>query len=167
MSTVTLRGNTLRISGELPAVGSALPDFKLVDPKLQDVTLATYAGKWLVLNLFPSVDTGTCAMSVRTFNAKAAGLEGVAVLCISEDLPFAHRRFCGAEGIEGVAALSTLRDRGFGERMGLQLLDSGMAGLLARAVVVADPQGIVRYVQLVPEVTSEPDYDAALGAVGL
>ncbi len=165
MATITLRGNPIHTVGELPAVGSAAPDFQLVTTTLQDVTLASFAGKTLILNIFPSVDTGTCAMSVRQFNARAAGLDGVAVLCISEDLPFAHRRFCGAEGIEGVHALSTLRDRGFGGRYGVTIVDGGMAGLLSRSVVVVGPDGKVRYTEQVAETGNEPNYDAALAAL--
>ena len=165
MATITLRGNPIHTVGELPAIGSVAPDFQLVTTALQNVTLAEFAGKKLILNIFPSVDTGTCAMSVRQFNARAAGLEGVAVLCISADLPFAHRRFCGAEGIENVHSLSVLRDPDFGARYGVTILDSGMAGLLSRSVVVVGADGKVVYTEQVAETGSEPNYDAALAAL--
>ena len=165
MATITLRGNPIHTIGELPAVGGAAPDFTLVSTTLQNVSLGDFAGKTLILNIFPSVDTGTCAMSVLQFNARAAGLDGVAVLCISADLPFAHRRFCGAEGIEGVHSLSTLRDADFGTRYGVTITDGPMAGLLSRAVVVVGTDGKVRYTEQVAETGDEPNYDAALAAI--
>lgn len=165
MATVTLRGNPIHTSGELPAVGGAAPDFRLRTTALGVSTLADYAGKKVVLNIFPSVDTPTCATSVRQFNARAAGLDNTVVLCVSADLPFAHKRFCGAEGIDKVASLSTLGGR-FADDYGLRLVDGPLADLCARAVVVLDATGKVVYTQLVPEIAQEPDYDAALAAIG-
>jgi thiol peroxidase len=164
MSKITLKGNPVTTVGELPAVGSAAPDFRLVKTDLSEVTLADFAGKTLVLNIFPSIDTPVCAASVRHFNAALDRLNNVAVLCISADLPFAHARFCGAEGLEKVLSVSDLRDKSFGERYGVKIADSVLAGLLSRAVVVVDGKGKVTYSQQVPEIAQEPDYDAALAA---
>lgn len=165
MATITLRGNPLQTSGELPAVGSAAPDFSLTGVDLKEVTLADVAGSKVVLNIFPSVDTGTCAMSVRQFNAKISGT-GAICLCISRDLPFAHKRFCGAEGIENVKSLSEMRALGFGEAYGVRMTNGPLAGLLARSVVVLDETGKVLYTEQVPEIGQEPNYDAALAALG-
>jgi thiol peroxidase len=164
MATVTLKGNPVHTFADLPAVGSAAPDFALTGTDLADVGLAAFAGQVVVLNIFPSVDTPTCAASVRRFNAELNQLGTVAVLCISADLPFAQARFCGAEGLERVKPLSDLRDKGFGERYGLRIVDGPLAGLLARAVVVIR-DGVVVHTQLVSEIADEPDYDAALAAV--
>ncbi len=150
--------------GELPAVGSAAPSFALTGLDLSTVTAEKFAGKPLVLNIFPSVDTPTCATSVRTFNERAAA-GGAAVLCVSKDLPFAMKRFCGAEGIGNVTSASAFRDS-FGEDYGITIADGPMAGLLARAVVVIGTDGKVAYSQLVGEIADEPDYDAALAAAG-
>lgn len=163
MAEVTLQGNPLHTTGELPAVGAAAPDFVLAGNDLQDVTAEDYAGQTLVLNIFPSVDTGVCAASVRKFNQEASELENATVLCVSEDLPFALGRFCGAEGIDDVVTASAFRS-GFGEDYGVTLVDGPMKGLLARSVVVVDPQGRVAYTELVPEIGQEPDYQAALAA---
>ena len=165
MAETALGGNPVHTVGDLPAVGSKIPDFSLTADNLSDVTPAYFAGKNLVLNIFPSIDTPTCATSVRTFNQRAAGLDNTVVLCVSADLPFAQKRFCGAEGIENVKTGSTFRS-GFGEQFGVTLADSRMAGLLARAVVVVGPDGKVTYTELVPEIANEPDYDAALAALG-
>ncbi|MDT8447473.1 MAG: thiol peroxidase [bacterium] len=164
MAQIALKGNPVNTSGNLPAVGSKAPDFKLTKTDLSDVSLASYAGKTLVLNIFPSVDTGVCASSVRHFNQDASKLENTAVLCISRDLPFAHARFCGAEGIEKVDSLSELRQIGFGEAYGLRMTDGPLAGLLSRAVVVVGADGVVKYTEQVPEITQEPNYEAALAA---
>ncbi len=164
MADITFKGNPIQTLGTLPAVGSDAPDFSLTSTTLQQVTKASVAGKTVVLNIFPSVDTGICAMSVRRFNAEAAALGDAQVLCVSRDLPFAHKRFCGAEGIEGVQALSTMRDEGFGERWGLTMTSGPLAGLLSRAVVVLDAAGKVIYTEQVPEIVQEPDYTAALAA---
>ena len=166
MATITLKGNEIHTVGELPAVGTEAPDFSLVTTALQNVSLADFSGKKLVFNIFPSIDTGICAMSTRRFNADAADRDDVAVLCISADLPFAHKRFCGAEGIENAHALSTLRDPEFGARWGVQIADGPMAGLMSRAVVVADEDGKVLYTEQVPEIAQQPNYDAALAALG-
>ncbi len=162
MATVTLGGDPFAISGEIPAVGSAAPAFTLTGGDLGEVSLGDYAGKHLILNIFPSVDTPVCAASVRRFNSEAAGREGVSVLCVSKDLPFAQGRFCSAENIEGVACASEMRDASFGDAYGLRITEGPLAGLFARAVVVVDGSGTVVHSQLVPEIKEEPDYDAAL-----
>ncbi|MAX79403.1 MAG: lipid hydroperoxide peroxidase [Crocinitomicaceae bacterium] len=165
MATVTLKGNTINTVGELPEVGSAAPDFTLVKGDLSKVSLSDFKGQKLVLNIFPSVDTGTCAMSVRTFNEKAAGLENTKVLCISRDLPFAQNRFCGAEGIENAITLSDFGTGKFGEDYGLTIKEGPMEYLHSRVVVVVDEEGKVVYRQQVPEITEEPDYEKALAAL--
>ncbi|HPH02259.1 MAG TPA: thiol peroxidase [Spirochaetota bacterium] len=167
MANITLRGNQIHTCGALPAVGSRAPEWILTDSELADRSPADFSGKTLVLNIFPSLDTPVCATSVRRFNAEAAARKNVAVLCISLDLPFAHKRFCSTEGLEAVTGLSELRQRTFGEAYGVRIIDGPLAGLLARAVVVVDPQGIVRYTELVPEIAQEPDYAAALAAIGV
>jgi thioredoxin-dependent peroxiredoxin len=164
MAQITLGGKPIHTTGALPAVGALAPAFTLVDTQLKEVGLADFAG-FKVLNIFPSVDTGVCATSVRQFNAKAAGREGVVVLNISADLPFAHKRFCGAEGLEGVVSLSTFRSD-FAQTYGLTLADSVLAGLCARAVLVLDGENRVVYEELVPEIAQEPNYDAALAVLG-
>ncbi|MFZ3454723.1 thiol peroxidase [Arthrobacter sp. 7Tela_A1] len=165
MATTAFKQNPVRTAGELPAVGTPAPAVELVGADLSDVTLSGFAGRRVVLNIFPSVDTGVCAASVRRFNEIAAGLENTTVVCVSKDLPFALGRFCGAEGIENVVAASAFRSS-FGEDFGLTQADGPLAGLLARAVVVIDADGSVLYTQLVPEITTEPDYDAAVAALG-
>ena len=164
MAEITYKGTPVRTVGELPAVGSKAPDFELVGADLSPVSLSDFAGGNLVLNIFHSLDTGTCALSVRAFNERAAGLEGTAVLCVSKDLPFALKRFCGAEGINNVVATSDLRDKSFGKTWGLTFTDGPLEGLLSRAVVVTDANGKVVYTEQVAEVGSEPDYDKALAA---
>lgn len=163
MASITLKGNPINTNGNLPAVGSKAPDFKLVTVDLGEVSLADFAGKTVVLNIFPSVDTPTCAASVRRFNVELSKLSGVSVLCASADLPFAHKRFCAAEGVDKVQSVSDLRDKGFGERYGVRVVDGPLAGLLARAVVVIK-DGTVAYTQLVPEIAEEPNYEAAVAA---
>ena len=165
MATIKLKGNDIHTSGELPVIGSKAPDFRLVDGSLADRTLADYAGKRVVVNIFPSVDTAVCATSVRRFNEKAAGLHNTVVLGVSRDLPFAFSRFCAAEGIENVETLSEMRQLKFGEDWGVRIVDGPMAGLLARAVVVLDADHNVIYTQLVPEITEEPDYERALSSL--
>ena len=165
MAQTALRGNPVQTVGDLPAVGSPVPSFTVTGNNLADVTAADFAGKNLVLNIFPSIDTPTCAMSVRTFNQRAADLGDTVVLCVSADLPFAQNRFCGAEGIENVKTGSTFRGN-FGEQLGVTLAEGPMAGLMARAVVVVDANGNVVHSQLVPEIAQEPDYDAAIAALG-
>ena len=165
MAAITLKGNPINTCGELPAVGSAAPDFSLTTSALADVSLKDYAGKRVVLNIFPSIDTGVCAASVRRFNAEVSKLDNAVVLCASLDLPFAHARFCGAEGLEDVISVTELRARGFGEDYGVRIVDGPLAGLLARAVVILDENHKVAYVEQVPEITQEPDYDKALAAL--
>ncbi len=164
MATITLKGNAIHTSGELPQVGTPAPAFTLTGGDLRDRKNGDYAGKTLVLNIFPSIDTPVCAASTQRFNAEAAGLANTAIACVSADLPFAFKRFCAVEGLEGVETLSTFRHAGFGATYGVQIVDGGLAGLLARAVVVVDGAGKVTYTELVPEIGQEPDYAAALEA---
>jgi thioredoxin-dependent peroxiredoxin len=163
MAEITFRGNPINTTGELPAVGEPAPVFRLTGTDLGDVSNDSYAGQPVVLNIFPSIDTQVCATSVRTFNERVAD-SGVAVLCVSEDLPFAAARFCGAEGIENVKPASAFRSS-FGADYGVTIADGPLAGLLARSVVVVDGTGNVAYTELVPEISQEPNYDAALNAV--
>ena len=164
MAEITYKGTPVRTVGELPAVGSKAPDFELVGADLSPISLSDFAGGNLVLNIFHSLDTGTCALSVRAFNERAAGLEGTAVLCVSKDLPFALKRFCGAEGIENVGVASDFRSD-FGGAYGVTYSDGPLRGLLARSVVVIDGEGTVVYTEQVAETRNEPDYDAALAAI--
>lgn len=164
MAQITLKGNPVNTNGNLPAVGSNCPDFKLVKQDLSEVTLATYAGKKKVLNIFPSIDTPTCATSVRKFN-EIAGKNGVAVLCVSQDLPFAAKRFCGAENLTNVETASAFRSS-FAKDFGVELVDSGLKGLTARAIVVVDGNNKVLHTELVSEIANEPNYEAALKALG-
>lgn len=165
MATITLGGNTVNTSGELPNVGSKALDFELVKNDLSIVTLKDYSGSKLVLNIFPSVDTGTCAASVRAFNEKASTLANTKVLCISRDLPFAQARFCGAEGLQNVESLSDFKTGSFGKNYGLELIDSAFAGLHSRVVIVLDENGAVKYCEQVSEIANEPNYEAALAAL--
>ncbi|WP_040160997.1 thiol peroxidase [Nigerium massiliense] len=164
MAETLLKGSQVHTSGDLPKVGDKAPEFTLAGTDLSDVTSSDFAGKRVVLNIFPSVDTGVCATSVRRFNELAAGLDNTAVVCVSADLPFALDRFCGAEGIENVTTASSFRSS-FSDDYGTRLVDSPMAGLNARSVVVADTDGTVIYTELVPEITQEPDYDSAIAAL--
>lgn len=164
MAKVTLQGNPIETIGKLPAVGSAAPDFSLVKVDLSTAALSDYAGSKLVLNIFPSVDTGTCATSVRKFNERASSLANTKVLCVSADLPFAAARFCGAEGIENVETGSSFRSS-FGEDYGLSYSTGPLTGLLSRSVVVIDESGKVVYTEQVAETVDEPDYDAALASL--
>jgi thioredoxin-dependent peroxiredoxin len=163
MAQITLRGNPINTVGELPAVGSQAPAFTLTGTDLGQVSSDQFRDKPLLLNIFPSVDTPICGTSVRTFNERAAG-SGISVLCVSKDLPFAQKRFCGAEGIENVVTASAFRDT-FGDDYGITIEDGPMAGLLGRAVVVVGADGKVAYTELVPEIGTEPNYDAALDAL--
>jgi thiol peroxidase len=165
MAKITLKGTPINTNGELPKVGSRAPDFRLTGADLADVSLANFAGKKKLLNIVPSLDTGVCAASARRFNQEAAALTGVTILTISNDLPFAQKRFCEAEGIDAVVTLSQLRDRAFGKAYGVEIADGPLAGLLARAVVVLDAAHKVAYTEQVPEITQEPDYVKALAAV--
>lgn len=165
MAQVTLKGTPAQTIGDLPAVGQTAPPFTLVNKDLADIALQDYAGQKVVLNIFPSVDTPTCAMSVRRFNAEIGKRPNATAVCASMDLPFAHARFCGAEGLEKVVSASAFRNPEFGERYGVRITDGPLKGLFARAVVVIDENGRVVYHQLVPEIAEEPDYDAALQAL--
>jgi thiol peroxidase len=165
MATITLKGNEIHTNGELPATGSKAPDFRLTGSDLKDKILADFSGKKKLLNIFPSVDTGVCAKSVREFHQRVAKQDNVVVLNISADLPFAHSRFCGAEGIEGVVPLSMMRSKDFARDYGVLLQDGPLAGLTARAVVVLDEQDRVVHAELVPEIAQEPNYDSALKAL--
>lgn len=165
-STVTLKGNPLEVAGDLPKPGDKAKPFTLVGANLADVTLASFAGKRKILNIFPSIDTPTCATSVRKFNEKANAKPNTAILCISADLPFAQARFCGAEGLSNVVTLSTMRGRDFLENYGVALKTGPLAGVAARAVVVLDENDKVLHSEMVPEIANEPNYDAALKALG-
>jgi thioredoxin-dependent peroxiredoxin len=163
MAAITFKGNPINTAGELPAVGTAAPSFTLTGTDLGVISNDQFRGKPVLLNIFPSIDTGVCATSVRTFNERVAS-SGVSVLCVSKDLPFAQNRFCGAEGIENVTPASAFRDS-FGEDYGITMTDGPMAGLLGRAIVVIGADGNVVYTELVPEIVTEPNYDAALAAL--
>lgn len=165
MASITLGGNPIHTTGELPQTGSTAPAFTLVKTDLSSASLADFAGKKVVLNIFPSIDTGTCAQSVRTFNEKASKLENTTVLCISKDLPFAQKRFCGAEGLENVVNLSDFKTGEFGKNYGLDIMDGSLAGLHSRVVIVLDEKGTVLYSEQVGEIAAEPDYEAALAAL--
>jgi len=165
MALTKLGPNDANTVGELPVVGSSAADFTLTATNMKDVSLKDFAGKNIVLNIFPSIDTNTCAASVREFNKRAAASDNTVVLCISKDLPFAQKRFCGAEGIDHAITLSDFRNRGFGKSYGVELIDGAFAGLLARAVIVIDPAGKVKYTELVPQIGEEPDYEAAQKAI--
>lgn len=162
MATIALEGNEIHTVGDLPAVGTSAPAFTLTTGELAEVSLADYAGKKIVMNIFPSIDTGVCAASTRRFNAVANDYKGVVVLCISADLPFAASRFCGAENLSEVITLSTFRNPAFGDDYGVKISDGPIAGLTSRAIVVIDETGKVTYTEQVPEITQEPDYDTAL-----
>lgn len=166
MAKTAFQGAPVSLAGEFIAVGAQAPEFSLVKGDLSSFTVADIKGKYAILNIFPSMDTGVCAASVRKFNKLAAGMDNTVVLAISKDLPFAQGRFCTAEGIENVIPLSDYRyTSDFGEKYGVLMTDGVLCGLLARAVVIINPEGKVIYTELVPEITQEPDYDAALAAL--
>ena len=165
MTKITFKGNPVNTGGSLPDVGSLAPDFSLVKTDLSELKLSDLKGKNVVLNIFPSLDTGVCAASVRRFNKEASSLNNTTVLCISADLPFAAGRFCGAEGLENVVTLSTFRDNSFAGKYGVLMTDGPLHGLLARAVVVVNPEGKVVYTELVPEIAQEPDYESAINSI--
>ncbi|GAB1432051.1 thiol peroxidase [Spirochaetota bacterium] len=167
MAKVTFKGGPLSTVGELPKIGASLPNFKLTKADLGDVSQADYKGKTLILNIVPSLDTGTCAASAKAFNKKIKELGNVIVLTISRDLPFAQKRFCDAEGIDSVITLSALRNMDFGNAYGVTIADGPLAGLFSRAVVVADPAGKIVYTEQVQEIANEPNYDGALKAAKL
>ena len=164
MANIKLGGNPIHTVGELPKKGDKAPDFKLTRGDLKDVSLADYAGKKKILNILPSLDTGVCAASTRRFNEEAAKLGNTVILTISNDLPFAQKRFCEAEGIREVVPLSELRSRDFGEAYGVRIADGPMAGLMSRAVLVLDENDVVVHAEQVPEIAQEPDYASALAA---
>lgn len=165
MATVTLQGNPVTTIGELPAVGSIAPAFELVKSDLSDLKIEDLAGKKVILNIFPSLDTAVCAASVRRFNVEASKIPDTRVVCISKDLPFAHSRFCTTEGIENVISASEFRSNNFGKSYGVMITDGPLRGLMARSVVVLDEKGKVIYNELVPEITREPDYQSALASL--
>jgi len=165
MATITLGGNPIQTNGELPQVGSKATDFSMTQTDLSTATLATFAGSRVVLNIFPSIDTGTCATSVRTFNEKASQLANTKVLCISRDLPFAQKRFCGAEGLENVINLSDFNTGSFGKNYGLEIVDGPLAGLHSRVVIVLDENGTILHTEQVSEIANEPNYEAALAVL--
>ena len=165
MAQVTLKGNPIHTSGELPVVGDAAPAFTLTRTDLSDVSLPDFKGQRVVLNIFPSLDTPTCATSVRAFNSRASQAANTVVLCVSADLPFAAGRFCTTEGLDKVVPASVFRNPGFGQAYGVVLVDGPLRGLLARSIVVFDEHGKVLHTELVPEIAQEPDYDAALKAL--
>ena len=164
MANITFKGTPIHTVGDPPRVGGKLPAFTLTKSDLSELKALELAGKTVILNIFPSLDTSVCARSVRQFNADAASLIGTVVLCISADLPFAQNRFCGAEGIKNVQTLSTFRHPEFGKVTGLTIADGPLSGLLARSVIVVDGTGTIKYVQLVPEIAQEPDYSGAIAA---
>ncbi|RMZ50092.1 thiol peroxidase [Flavobacteriaceae bacterium PRS1] len=165
MATVTLKGNPIQTSGELPKIGEKAPDFKLTATDLSSKNLSDFSGSKIVLNIFPSIDTGTCAASVRQFNKEASELENTHILCISHDLPFAHSRFCGAEGLENVISLSDYKDGNFGKTYGVNFINGPLEALLSRSIVVINEQGVVTYTEQVQETVEEPNYRAALDAL--
>lgn len=165
MSTITLSGSPIEVSGDFPLIGKTIPDIGFTTNELTDINLETFVGKRKVLNIFPSIDTGVCATSVRVFNQKAANLLNTVVLCISADLPFAQTRFCGAEGIENVQTLSTFRYKNVHDILGVNITSGPLKGLAARAVIVLDENNIVLYSELVSEIKNEPNYDAALAVL--
>ncbi|MDG2431329.1 thiol peroxidase [Flavobacterium sp.] len=165
MAAITLGGNPIHTVGVLPEVGTRLADFELIQADLSVATLHSFEGKKLVFNIFPSIDTGTCAASVRKFNEKAANLDNTVVLCVSRDLPFAQKRFCGAEGIENVVNLSDFNNGSFGKKNGLEIVDGPLAGLHSRALIVTDADGTVLYTEQVGEIADEPNYEAALAVL--
>ena len=165
MAQITLKGNPIHTNGELPAVGTAAPSFTLTRKDLSEISLGDFKGQRIVLNIFPSIDTPTCATSVRTFNARASQAANTVVLCVSPDLPFAAGRFCAAEGLDKVVPASAFRNLEFGQAYGVTVIDGPLRGLLARSVVVINEAGKVVYTQLVAETASEPNYDAALAVL--
>ena len=164
MADFKLKGNTFHTAGTLPAVGSKAPDFKTTKEDLSDVSLKDFAGKKVILNIFPSIDTGTCAASVRKFNVEAAKLDNTVVVGVSKDLPFALKRFCGAEGIDKVVTTSALRDDSFAKGYGVTIIDGPLAGVFSRSIVVIDENGVVKHTEQVDETVNEPNYEAALAA---
>ena len=166
MATITLKGSPIHTKGNLPPKGQKAPSFKLVNADLEEVNQSDLKGKKLVLNIFPSLDTSVCATSVRKFNEQASKLNNTVVLCISKDLPFAHKRFCSTEGLNTVVSLSGFRDSSFGDTYGVEITSGPLVGLYSRAVVVVDENGTVIHAEQVPEIAQEPDYDTAIKVLG-
>ncbi|MEO9872189.1 thiol peroxidase [Ekhidna sp.] len=165
MAKITLGGTDTNTIGDLPAVGSQAPDFQLVRKDMKDITLANYHGQKVIMNIYPSIDTGVCAMSTTKFNQEASKLDNTRIICVSKDLPFALNRYCEAEGIDNLDNLTNFRDAGnFGKDYGVEITDGAFQGLNARAIVVVDEEGKVVYNELVPEVGQEPNYEKALAA---
>ena len=165
MAQTKLGENMVNINGELPTIGSSAPDFTLTGNDLKEVSLKDFAGKNLILDISPSIDTSVCATSVREFNKRATSLSDTVVLYISKDLPYAFKRFCGAEGITNVVTLSDYKNKGFSKNYGVEMIDGGMSGLFARVIVVIDKQGKIKHTELVPVISQEPNYEAALKAL--
>jgi thiol peroxidase len=165
MAQITFKGAPINTAGTLPKVGSAAPDFKTIKADLSPVSLGDFKGKRIVFNIFPSIDTGICAASVRRFNAEASKLKNAVVLCVSRDLPFAQKRFCAAEGLDNVITASEYRDSNFSDAYGVRIVDGPLEGLMSRAVVIVDEKGMVIYTEQVPEIAQEPDYAKALSAL--
>jgi thioredoxin-dependent peroxiredoxin len=165
MTQITLQGNPINTIGRLPALGSTAPDFTATKIDLSDVSLKDYAGKKIILNIFPSVDTGTCATAMRHFNEAANQLDNTVILCVSADLPFAQKRFCGAENLQNVIPVSIFRHTEFGKTYGVTIIDGPLSGLLSRAIVAIDKKGIVVYTEQVAEIANEPDYQSVLAAL--
>jgi thiol peroxidase len=165
MATITFKGNPVNTAGQLPSTGSAAPAFELTKTDLSSVSLDSLKGKKVVLNIFPSIDTGICAASARKFNELASGMENTVVLNVSKDLPFAHNRFCAAEGLENVHGASQFKNDNFSKAYGVDMTDGPLAGLMSRAVVILDENGVVKYTEQVPEIAQEPNYDAAIAAL--
>jgi thioredoxin-dependent peroxiredoxin len=165
MAEITFKGNAVRTAGQLPAVGTMAPDFRLTGTDLADIQLSTLRGKKVVLNIFPSIDTGICAASARKFNQLASSLDNTIVLNISKDLPFAHSRFCAAEGLENVHGASQYKDAAFSSSYGVDMADGPLAGLMSRAVVIVNTDGQVTYTEQVADIVQEPNYDAAIAAL--
>lgn len=162
MAQITLKGNPIHTNGKLPEVGSTLPNFHVTKTDLSDINLAEFSGKNIVLNIFPSIDTPTCANSVRHFNEKANQLSNTVILCVSADLPFALNRFCGAEGLKNVIPVSEFRHKEFGDKLGIRIIDGPIAGLLARSIIVINKKGEIIHTEQVSEIANEPNYDAVL-----
>ncbi len=165
MAKTALKGNEVNTIGNLPEVGSQAPDFLLVRSDLKEATLASYHGQRVILNIYPSVDTGICAMSTIKFNEEASNLENTRIVCVSKDLPFAFQRYCASEGIDSLDTLSAYRDQNFGKDYGVEMVDGPLKGLNARAIVIVNEEGQVIYTEMVPEITTEPNYEKALAAI--
>ena len=165
MAKTALQGNEVNTIGNLPELGNMAPDFLLVKQDLKEVSLASYHGQKVILNIYPSIDTGICAMSTVRFNKEAANLNNTRIVCVAKDLPFAFQRYCAAEGIDNLDTLSSFRDQNFGKDYGVEMIDGPLKGLNARAIVIIDEDGKVIYTEMVPEITTEPDYDKALAAL--